>query len=69
MERKCVTKEADFMWVRIRKATEQSYWYADQIGEEFQVIEIHNDRSKGIWTVNDGEYNKCIAKRDCEPAK
>lgn len=56
------------MWVRIRKATEQSYWYADQIGEEFEVIEIHSDRSKGIWTVNDGEYNKCIAKRDCEPA-
>ncbi|MFJ3390508.1 MULTISPECIES: hypothetical protein [unclassified Lysinibacillus] len=41
------------MWVRIRKATEQSYWYTDQIGVEIQVIEIHNDRSEGIWTVND----------------
>ncbi|WP_313891143.1 hypothetical protein [Psychrobacillus sp.] len=56
------------MLVKIRKSTEQSYWYADQVGEEFEVIEIRDDRQKGGWTVNDGEYDKCILKRDCEPA-
>jgi hypothetical protein len=56
-------------FVRIRKATEQTYWYADLIGEEFDVIEIHNDHQNGDWTVNDGEYNRVISKRDCEPVK
>lgn len=53
----------------MRKATEQTFWYADQIGEEFEVFEIHNDRKNGFWTVKDGEYNKLISKRDCEIAK
>lgn len=57
------------MLVRIRKATERIFWYSDQIGEEFEVVEMRDDRKNGDWTVNDGEYNLLISKRDCEPVK
>lgn len=30
------------MKVKIRKATEKTYWYSDRVGDEFDVIEIHD---------------------------
>lgn len=57
------------MKVKILKATEQTDWYADRVEDEFEVIEIYDDRKKGTWTVNDGDNNKRLLKRDCEVVK
>lgn len=53
------------MRITIRKATEQTFWYADCIGDSFDVCEIHDDHEQGKYTVSDGDYNKVILKRDC----
>lgn len=52
--------------VRVLKAREQTYWYADEVGNEFNVIEIRDNRKEGQWTVDNGDYNLLIEKRDCE---
>lgn len=56
------------MNVRITKAKEQTYWYADLVGETVPVIELPRDHANGEYTLDDGDYNKKILKRDCEKA-
>ncbi|WP_156123829.1 hypothetical protein [Paenibacillus sp. FSL R7-0273] len=50
------------MRVTIRKVTEQTYWYADCIGDSFDVCGIQDDHKRGLYTVSDGEYNRIILK-------
>lgn len=52
------------MWVKIKKATQPSYWYADKIGDKFEVdICDYPDRWKVINTI------RMISKEDCVKIK
>ena len=52
--------------VRITKAKEQTYWYADSVGETFPVIVTPGDHENGEYTLDNGDNNMKILIRDCE---
>jgi hypothetical protein len=54
------------MRVRITKAKEQTYWYAGYVGETFPVIVTPGDNANGEYTLDNGENNMKILRRDCE---
>lgn len=56
------------MIVRITKSKEQTYWYADMVGETISVIELPGDHANGEYTLDNGDNNMKVLKRDCERA-
>ena len=54
------------MMIRITKASEPTYWYADMLGEEFTVIPEYN--SPKSYTVNRNENGGSggVLVGDCE---
>lgn len=53
------------MKVKIVKASQPSYWYANRIGETFEVEDISGYRSYTV--INNPKFtNHCIDKCDCE---
>lgn len=53
------------MKVKITKVSSPNYWYADMIGEEFEVLDkLYENEDWTIYNIDDG-FGYDIANQDC----
>lgn len=53
--------------VEIIRCEKDTYWYKDNIGDEFFVEESQDDLKRHLWRVVGKEHSGCyIVKTDCE---